>query len=254
MESEDGQRMRHLKKIIGCVLTTAMVMALNGCSQNGQQKTDTQPAQTQAAEKGQAESSQMESSQEESKETQTQGTPESGQGENGSGAGQAQTADGSTLVIYFSATGNTENVAGYIAKTLGADTYEITAAEAYTSDDLDWTDDSSRVSQEHKDPDLRPAIGGDLVDISGYDTIFLGYPLWWGEAPNIVRTLMESVDFTGKTMVPFCTSSSSPLGTSAETLQAFAPDAEWIDGQRFPSHVSEEEVVSWVESLGLAGK
>ena len=181
--------MRHLKKIISCVLTTAAVFALTGCGQKEQagQETNTQTTEVQTSESGGAESQESGSDE----------APKSGQDDNGSEERQVLPAGGSGLVIYFSATGNTENVAGYIAKTLGADTYEIVPEEPYTSNDLNWTDDSSRASQEHENPDFRPAIGGDLIDLTSYDTIFLGFPLWWGEAPNIVRTLMESVDFNG---------------------------------------------------------
>ena len=166
--------------------------------------------------------------------------------ESGSAAGESD-----VIVVYFSATGNTEEAAGYIADSIGADIYEITPAEEYTSDDLDWNDPESRVNDEHENPDSRPAIAGELPDLSGYDTVFIGYPIWWGEAPNIVRTFMESVDLSGKTIIPFCTSSSSSLGQSAETLRQFAPNANWLDGQRFSSAVSREDVNQWLESLNI---
>lgn len=155
------------------------------------------------------------------------------------------------LVAYFSATGSTATVAEYIAGTLGADLHEIVPEEPYTSGDLDWNDPTSRVNGEHDDPGLRPAIAGEAVDLSGYDTVFLGYPIWWGEAPDILRTFLEETDLSGKTVIPFCTSSSSGLGSSAETLQAFAPNANWLDGRRFPSRASQADVSEWALSLDI---
>lgn len=163
-----------------------------------------------------------------------------------------ETPDGSrVLVAYFSATGSTETVAGYIAEALDADLYEIIPEMPYTSEDLDWTDSASRVNAEHEDPAFRPAITGEAADLSEYDTVFLGYPIWWGEAPNILRTFLETNDLSGKTVIPFCTSSSSGLGSSAETLQRFAPNADWMDGRRFPSRASQSDVHAWVLSLQI---
>lgn len=155
------------------------------------------------------------------------------------------------LVAYFSATGNTETAAEYIAEALDAGLYEIVPEEPYTSSDLNWNDPDSRVNDEHKNPDFRPAIAGGTADLTGYDTIFLGYPIWWGEAPNILRTFLESNDLSGKTVIPFCTSSSSGLGSSAENLQIFAPNAVWLEGQRFSSRVSQSDVEAWVSGLNL---
>lgn len=155
------------------------------------------------------------------------------------------------LVAYFSATGNTETVAEYLSEGLGAELYEIVPEESYTSDDLDWTDDNSRSSQEHNDPSIRPAINGEVKNMEDYDVIFLGYPIWWGEAPMIVRTFLESYDFADKTIVPFCTSSSSGIGDSGATLQEFAPGAEWLDGGDFKGSSDESEIMEWAEGLEL---
>lgn len=156
-----------------------------------------------------------------------------------------------TLVVYFSATGSTKAVAGYIVNTLNADSYEIIPEQVYTSEDLNWTESSSRVNAEHEDPNFRPAIIGELPDLSNYNTIFIGYPIWWGEAPNILRTFMESLDFSNKTIIPFCTSLSSGFGSSGETLQAFTTNANWLEGQRFSSGVNETDVVEWVNGLTI---
>lgn len=156
-----------------------------------------------------------------------------------------------TLVIYFSATGSTETVAKYISEALDTDLYEIVPKDPYTSADLNWNTPSSRVNAEHENPDFRPAIAGEAKNLANYDTVFLGYPIWWGEAPNIVRTFMENSNLDGKTIIPFCTSSSSGLGSSAETLRAYAPNAKWLNGQRFSSRASQSDVREWVRGLKL---
>ena len=155
------------------------------------------------------------------------------------------------LVAYFSATGNTENVARHLQTVLNAELYEIVAEEPYTSEDLDYNNESCRANQEQQDPDARPAIAGTLENPEEYDVVFLGYPIWWGGAPKILYTFLESYDFGDATIVPFCTSGSSGIGSSADDLQAFAENATWLEGQRFSAGASEEEVASWVEGLDL---
>ena len=164
-----------------------------------------------------------------------------------------ETAGGIVLVAYFSATGNTEAAADYIADALGADTFEITPAEPYTSDDLNWSDEDSRVSREHEDPALQTV---ELTETTpenweDYDTVFIGYPIWWGVAAWPVSSFVEANDFTGKTVIPFCTSSSSQLGESGTLLEQAAGTGEWLEGQRFRSSVSEADVAEWVNGLGL---
>ena len=157
----------------------------------------------------------------------------------------------STLVAYFSATGNTEGVAEHLQTALDADLYEIVPEVAYTSEDLNYSSDDCRANREQNDPDARPAIDGSVENMDGYDVIFLGYPIWWGEAPRIVNTFLESYDFTGKTIVPFCTSGSSSIGSSTEHLAALAGSAAWLEGARFNPGASQEEVAAWVDGLGL---
>ena len=157
----------------------------------------------------------------------------------------------STLVAYFSATGNTEGSAQHLQAVLGADLYEIIPAEPYSDDDLNYNVSDCRANREQNDPDARPAIDGTVENMDGYDVIFLGYPIWWGEAPRIISTFLESYDFTGKTIVPFCTSASSGMGGSAENLAALAGSATWLEGARFNPGASQEEVAAWVDGLGL---
>ena len=160
---------------------------------------------------------------------------------------------GGVLVVYYSATGSTEAVAGYIAGALDADTFVITPSEPYSTADLNWRDANSRVNREHDDPTLRVM---DLEEASvenwaDYDTIFIGYPIWWGIAAWPVDSFVSANDFTGKTVIPFCTSSSSGLGESGELLAELAGTGEWLEGHRFRSGASEADVTEWVSGLDI---
>lgn len=155
------------------------------------------------------------------------------------------------LVAYFSATNTTEGVAEDIAEGLDADIYEIVPEEPYTDADLDYNDDSSRTSIEMNDPDARPEISGTVEDMEQYDIVFIGYPIWWGESPRIISTFMESYDFSGKTIIPFCTSGSSSIDSSAAKLEQLASGARWLDGKRFTGSDSQDDIMEWIDSLGL---
>lgn len=167
---------------------------------------------------------------------------------------QPQSSDGSNvLVVYFSASGNTERAANYIADATGGDLFELVPADLYTDADLDWTDEDSRVVYEYENEDARDVqLEADTVDNwDQYDTVFIGYPIWWGIAAWPVNDFVESNDFTGKTVIPFCTSSSSGLGESGELLEEAAGTGTWLEGERFRSSVSEEDVQEWVADLDL---
>ena len=155
------------------------------------------------------------------------------------------------LVAYFSATGNTENIAEHLVGILDADLYEIVPQVPYTSEDLNYSNDDCRANQEQNDPTARPAISGGVENMEDYEVIFLGYPIWWGDAPKIISTFLETYDFDGKTIVPFCTSGSSSIGGSVSDLEALTDGATWLDGQRFSGSASQETVSQWVDSLGL---
>lgn len=153
------------------------------------------------------------------------------------------------LVAYFSATGTTKGVAERIASVTGADLYEIVPVEHYTEDDLNWHDSSSRTTYEQNDKSSRPEIAGDKLSLDGYSTVYLGFPIWWGEEPRIMDTFVESYDFTGITVIPFCTSGSSGIGRSGSNMEALAGSGIWLEGKRFSGGVSEEELCSWIEEL-----
>ena len=153
----------------------------------------------------------------------------------------------------YSATGNTEEAANYIAQATGGDLFELEPVEPYTEEDLNYGDENSRVSREHEDESLRDVeLVADTVDNwDQYDTVFIGYPIWWGIAAWPVDGFVEANDFTGKTVIPFCTSASSGLGQSGELLADLAGTGDWQEGIRFRSSVSKEGVQSWIEGLGL---
>ena len=156
------------------------------------------------------------------------------------------------LVAYFSCTGNTERIAGYIADATGGASYQIMPEIPYTSADLNYNDSTTRATREQNDPSARPEISGAIADLENYDVIFLGYPIWWGQAPKIMYTFLESCDLTGKTVIPFCTSGSSPIGSSASNLQSAANAAgTWQPGRRFSGSASRESVLDWIKELGL---
>lgn len=155
------------------------------------------------------------------------------------------------LVAYFSATGNTAKLAQQIADATGATLHEITPETPYTSADLNYNDSSTRATREQNDASARPAVFGSVENMADYEVIFLGYPIWWGQAPKILYTFVESYSFEGKTVVPFCTSGSSGIGSSATNLQKSAFGAKWLAGNRFSGSASRESVVSWINGLGL---
>ena len=163
-------------------------------------------------------------------------------------------ASGGTLVVYFSATGNTEEAAGYIASLTGGDLFELEPVEPYTSEDLNYSDDNSRVSLEYADESLREVelVADTVENWDDYDTVFIGYPIWWGIAAWPVDNFIEANDFTGKTVIPFCTSASSGLGQSGELLAEMAGTGDWLEGQRFSSRVSEADVEEWLSTLDLS--
>ena len=158
-------------------------------------------------------------------------------------------AESGTLVCYFSCTGTTKGVAERLASATGADLYEIVPAQPYTEEDLNYNDRSTRATWEQDNPETRPEIGGQDIDLSGYTTIYLGYPIWWGEEPRILCTFVESHDFTDKTVIPFCTSGSSGIGRSGDDLAKLAGTGNWLKGARHNGSISENDLLAWVNGL-----
>lgn len=158
---------------------------------------------------------------------------------------------GKTLIVYYSATGNTKEVAEEMADDLNADTFEIVPNDSYTDEDLDWTDDNSRVSREYNDESLRDVeLENTTVPLwDSYDTVLIGYPIWWGIAAWPVNSFVEANDFTGRTVIPFCTSSSSGLGQSGDLLESTAGTGTWQEGHRFSSNPSDDDITDFVDSI-----
>ena len=161
-------------------------------------------------------------------------------------AADSAPAGNTVLVVYFSATGTTKGVAEQIASVTGADTYEILAAQTYTADDLNWHDQNSRTTLEQNDKSVRPAIGSETISLDGYSTIYIGYPIWWGEEPRIMDTFVESYDFSGTTVIPFCTSGGSGIGASGANLAANAGSGNWLEGARLSSS---SDIAGWIEGM-----
>lgn len=155
------------------------------------------------------------------------------------------------LVAYFSATNTTKGVAEHIANGLNADIYEIVPEDPYTDADLNYNDNNSRTTIEMNDPDARPAISGSVEDMNQYTIVFIGYPIWWGDASRIISTFVESYDFSGKTIVPFCTSGGSGIGSSVTNLEQLTSSTIWLSGSRLTGSDSQDTVMEWVNSLGL---
>ena len=167
----------------------------------------------------------------------------------------AESAKGKSIVVYFSASGNTKAAAEKIAELTGSDLMEIVPEEKYTEADLNWHDGESRTSVEKDDASIRPAIKPDTKNLADYDTVFLGYPIWWGTAPKVLWNFVEKHDFTGKTVLPFCTTHSSSEGESGRTLQKLSGNkGTWKDAKRFPEHPSDSDISSWVNETGYALK
>ena len=222
-----------MKKLTALLLSVVLVLGLAACgSANKPASSTTQPETS-------APTEQPESSSTAPAESEPETQPETGK----------------TLVVYYSASGNTERVAKDIAEAAGADLFEIVPTEVYTSEDLNWTNPDSRVSREHDDESLRdvPLTTTEVPDWDSYDTVFIGYPIWWGIAAWPVDTFVKNNDFTGKTVIPFATSSSSGMGQSGTLLSEMAGTGDWQDGQRFSSGASQNDVADWVSGLGLNG-
>ena len=221
-----------MKKTAVFLVVLLMIFGLAACSSENQSASSQNSSQSSAQEENTA------------SDTQSGNTEGSGESENTAGGGKA-------LVVYFSVTGNTEQAAQYIADLTGGDLFGLEPVEPYSEEDLDWTDDNSRVSREHDDESLRdvPLVADTVDNWEEYDTVYIGYPIWWGIAAWPVDTFVEANDFTGKTVIPFCTSSSSGLGDSGELLAELAGTGDWQEGQRFSSNVSEEDVQSWLDSM-----
>ena len=234
-----------MKNVITVLISLLMILSLAACgnsaSQTGQPSTEEKPA---------AGTVNSEEPVENSTDAENTATSE-GQTNEPENPDIPEEQGTKVLVAYFSATNTTQGIAEHIANGLSADIYEIVPEEPYTDADLNYNDNNSRTTIEMNDTDARPAISGSIENMEEYDVLFIGFPIWWGEAPRIVSTFMESYDFSGKTIVPFCTSGGSGMGSSAANLEQLTSGAQWLAGQRLNGSDSQEQVMEWVNGLGL---
>ena len=214
-----------MKRIISIVMAAFLIASLAACSNNAQ----TETKETQAVTEEQKENAESTNAAE----------PESAQA----------TSSSDVLVAYFSATGTTKGVAEKIASVTGGDLYEILAAEPYTDDDLNYNDSSSRSTTEQNDKDARPEIGSEDISLEGYTTVYLGFPIWWGEEPRILDTFVEKYSFEGITVIPFCTSGGSGIGRSGPNMEELAGSGTWLEGIRLDGGVSEADLQSWIDGM-----
>lgn len=205
-----------MKKVITLIISLFLVLGLSGCSNNLRD----------------------ESSNSSTNENKTENT-------------NTTTTDSKTLVVYYSATGNTEEAANLIAQETNGDLFELEPVEPYSDDDLNWSDENSRVVYEHDNEDARNVelVSATVENWDEYDRVFIGYPLWWQIAAWPVNSFVENNDFTGKTVIPFCTSSSDGIGESGQLLADMAGTGNWLEGRRFSSSVSQDDIQEWIASL-----
>lgn len=205
-----------MRKIAVLILMLSLMLALSGCGSSGTENEETEQNN-------------------EIEEEEQSNEPD-----------QQEEAGGDALVIYFSATGTTKGVAETIAEVTGADIHEIVPAQKYTTADLDWNDSNSRTTKEQNDSSSRPEIAGDEIDLSKYSTIYIGYPIWWGEEPRIMDTFVEAHDFGDATVIPFCTSGGSGIGNSGKNLEQNAKGGKWLEGERLDGNATEVEIKEWI--------
>lgn len=228
-----------MKRRIYLLLAFALVFIMAGC---GNHKTE--GAQESASMQPEVQSEQATNNEEESSEIESQEVSEPV-----SEPEQETDMEQKTLVVYFSATGTTEPLAEYAAEILNADIYEIVPENPYTEADLAYYT-NGRADQEQNDPTARPAISGSVENMEEYSTIVLGYPIWHGQAPRIISTFLESYDFSGKTILPFCTSHSSGIGSSADNLHELCSDSvNWLEGRRFEAGTTKEAMDNWFQTI-----
>jgi len=240
--------MKKIMKMIGIICMMAMLVCLTACgSSGGSQETDGKPdtPETTVSQQEETDESTDNGAAEPTEEQDTPVAEPTDTEETGEG-------NSKVLVAYFSATGTTKTLAEYAADAMGADLYEIVPEEPYTDDDLNYSDRNTRATVEQNDKNVRPAISGSVENMEQYEIVFLAFPIWWGEEPRIMDTFVEAYDFSGKTVVPFCTSGGSGIGSSGENMQSLSTgDAVWLDGERLDSSSSREDIIDWINGLGL---
>lgn len=228
-----------MRRIISVFLTALLFSALTACGSSAKAETAGTTAVTEAQTTAAETTAAAEAQTTQAAEAQTTAAETTA----------APAAHSDVLVAYFSATGTTKGVAERIASVTGGDLYEILAAKPYSAADLNYNDRSSRSTKEQNDKSVRPEIGSENISLEGYKTIYLGFPIWWGEEPRILDTFAEKYSFEGITVIPFCTSGGSGIGRSGRNMETLAGSGTWIEGKRFSGNVSEAELKTWIDGL-----
>lgn len=240
--------MKKFRKMIGLICMGALLVCLTACgSSDGNKETGGKPdaPETTVSQREETDES-LDTGAAESVGEQDTDVAESADTE------KTEDGNGKVLVAYFSATGTTKTLAEYAADAMGADLYEIVPEEPYTDDDLNYSDRNTRATVEQNDKNVRPAISGSVENMEQYEIVFLAFPIWWGEEPRIMDTFVEAYDFSEKTVIPFCTSGGSGIGSSGRNMQSLSTgEAAWLDGERLSSSSSREDMVDWINGLGL---
>ncbi len=243
-----------MKKWTALLLCLCLVGILTACGQtgaNGDTADDTISVQTEETEQNE-DTEATDSQGDEEQAADAQDTENTETADESADTAEETESSSRILVAYFSRTGNTAPLAEYVAETTGADIYEIVAEDPYTDEDIDYSVDDCRANVEQDDETCRPAISGSVENMQDYDIVFIAFPIWWGEEPRIIDTFMESYDFSGITMIPFCTSGGSGIGTAESNLHSFTTEeTTWLDGERFAAGTSRETIEEWVSSLGF---
>ena len=221
-----------MKKRISMIMAICLLFSLAACGVDGGTNSNTEPSATQS-------------------QTEKPSSEPDDPAEGSAPAAEPTEEAAKTLVVYFSATGNTKAVAEEITRLTGADLYEIVPAVPYTDEDLNYNNNECRANQEMNDASARPAIGSEAMDVSSYDTVFIGYPIWWGTMPRIINTFLDTFDLSGKTVLPFCTSGSSGITQSVSDIRAAEPDADVRDGLR-ASGANDSSIENWIADNGIS--
>ena len=221
-----------MKKRISMIMAICLLFSLAACGVDGGTNSNTEPSATQS-------------------QTEKPSSEPDDPAEGSAPAAEPTEEAAKTLVVYFSATGNTKTVAEEITRLTGADLYEIVPAVPYTDEDLNYNNNECRANQEMNDASARPAIGSEAIDVSSYDTVFIGYPIWWGTMPRIINTFLDTYDLSGKTVLPFCTSGSSGITQSVSDIRAAEPDADVRGGLR-ASGANDSGIESWIADNGIS--
>ena len=240
--------MKKIKTILALLAASVMISGLAACGSSTAEAANTTEVANTAAEETQTESAENAAAAEPETDSAENAAAEETQAESANTA-EASAEHSDVLVAYFSATGTTKGVAEKIASVTGGDLYQILAAQPYSDADLNYNDSSSRTTKEQNDKSARPEIGSEEISLAGYTTVYLGFPIWWGEEPRILDTFVEKYSFEGITVIPFCTSGSSGIGRSGPNMEALTGSGTWKEGKRFSGNVSEEELRSWIGGL-----